>query len=115
ERGRDGLGGERPLGQVQQRVNLADRAIDPPLPAHVAPMQDEAFDRARELDILFGNFCHDRNIRTKEMNVKVEKPRRLKGGPPPPGPEPAGHRLGPPARPKIPTQMSLLPPRSGNP
>ena len=53
ERGGDLLGGERPLGEIEQRMDLADRAVDAPLRAHVAPMQDEALDRAREQFAVF--------------------------------------------------------------
>src|SRR5262249_40961962 len=45
----DVLGSARPFRQVKQRMNLADRAVDAPLPAHVTPMQHEALGRAREL------------------------------------------------------------------
>ena len=62
ERVGDLVGGERPLRQVEQRVDLADRAVDAPLPAHLAPMQHEALQRDREGFPVVGNFCHDRNI-----------------------------------------------------
>ena len=47
-------------------MDLADRAIDAPLSAHVAPMQDEPFDGFGELCGFVRNFCHDRNIGNKE-------------------------------------------------
>ena len=62
ERRGDLLGGQRPLREVEQRVDLADRAVDAPLPAHVAPMQDEALDGVGELCGFSVYFCHDRNI-----------------------------------------------------
>jgi hypothetical protein len=40
--------GEGILRQIEQAVNLAHRSVDAPLIAHVAPMQDEPFDRRRE-------------------------------------------------------------------
>ena len=62
ERVGDLVGGERPLGKIEQRVDLADRAVDAPLPAHLAPVQHEALQREREGFPVVGNFCHDRNI-----------------------------------------------------
>src|SRR5262249_19395338 len=47
-----------------------DRAIDAPLPAHVAPMQHEAFDRVRKLFCGFYSFCHNRNIAISRSKVK---------------------------------------------
>ena len=61
ERVGDVLGGHRRLGEIEQAVDLADRAVDAPLVAHVAPMQDEALDGGGEF-LLGGCFCHDRNI-----------------------------------------------------
>jgi len=55
------LGGHRRFGQIEQPVDLADRAVDTPPVAHVAPMQDEALDGGGEF-LLSGYFCHNRNI-----------------------------------------------------
>src|SRR5262245_8321944 len=51
-------------------MDLADRAVDPPLRAHVAPMQNEALDRGGKLFGLFRCFCHDRNIGKDRSVVK---------------------------------------------
>ena len=61
ERLGDVVGGHRRLGEIQQAMDLADRAVDAPLVAHVAPVQDEPFDGGGEF-LLGGYFCHDRNI-----------------------------------------------------
>ena len=57
----DLLGGQRPLRCVEERMDLAYRAVDAPLAAHLAPVQDEALDRERKPG-LFRYFCHNRNI-----------------------------------------------------
>src|SRR5262249_34440290 len=59
--------------QIKQCMNLADRAVDAPLPAHVAPMQHEAFGGVRELSCFFSNFCHNRNIGNRRKKVKSLK------------------------------------------
>jgi len=61
ERVGDVLRRHRRLGEIEQPVNLADRAIDAPLVPHVAPMQDEALDGGGKF-LLSGYFCHNRNI-----------------------------------------------------
>ena len=61
ERLGDVLGGHRRLGEIEQAVDLADRAVDAPLVPHVAPVQDEPLDGGREF-LFAGYFCHDRNI-----------------------------------------------------
>src|SRR5262249_24553346 len=63
------------LAQVQQRVDLGDRAIDAPLAAHITPLQHELLDGRRQLPraeafIRFRNFCHDRNFRRTRYRVK---------------------------------------------
>ncbi len=50
-------------------MDLADRAVDAPFVAHVAPMQDEAFDDGGEFS-LGGCFCHNRSIRLFGPKVK---------------------------------------------
>src|SRR5262249_23102010 len=70
EHGGDVLGRARPFREIKQRMNLAYRAVDAPLPAHVAPMQHEALGRAGELNGLFRNFCHYRNIGNFRKKVK---------------------------------------------
>lgn len=49
-------------------MNLSDRAIDTPLPAHIAPIEDELgfCGRCRYVS----NFCHDRNMRNALRSVK---------------------------------------------
>src|SRR5262249_30011799 len=66
----DLLGRARPFRQVKQCMNLADRAVDAPLPAHVAPMQHEAFGGVGKLSYAFSNFCHNRNIGNRRKKVK---------------------------------------------
>ena len=61
ERLGDVVGGHRGLGEIEQAVDLADRAVDAPLVPHIAPVQDEPLDRGREF-LFAGCFCHDRNI-----------------------------------------------------
>src|SRR5262249_45703411 len=72
ERGSDLLGGQWALRDIEQRMDLADRAVDAPLSAHVAPMQDEALDRAGQIYRFFCNFGHDRNIGTAGTEVKAK-------------------------------------------
>jgi hypothetical protein len=38
------LGVERPVGEIEQSVDLGDRAVDPPMSPHLPPMEDEGFD-----------------------------------------------------------------------
>src|SRR5262249_53785108 len=58
----DLFGRTRPFREIKQCMDLTDRAIDAPLPAHVTPMQHEALDRVWKLFCIFYNFYHDRNI-----------------------------------------------------
>src|SRR5262249_30215054 len=65
----DGLRSERTLRQIEQGMDLAHRAVHPPMPAHIAPLQDELLDGDRHFR-LCGYFCHDRNIGTNGRIVK---------------------------------------------
>jgi hypothetical protein len=57
----DVIGGHWRFGEIQQAVDLADRAVDAPLVAHVAPLQDKPLDRRGQF-LLTCYFCHNRNI-----------------------------------------------------
>jgi hypothetical protein len=51
-------------------MNLRDRAIDPPLRAEIAPMEDEFGRRGGWLGHMFLYFCHNRNIGQEPIEVK---------------------------------------------
>ena len=61
ERVGDLLGGERPLGEIEQRVDLADRAVDAPLPPMSPQCRMKRSTAAGSLSS-GGYFCHNRNI-----------------------------------------------------
>jgi hypothetical protein len=61
ERLGDVLRCHRPLGEIEQSMDLADGAVDTPLIPHVAPVQDEALDGGGQF-LFTGCFCHNRNI-----------------------------------------------------
>ena len=48
EPGRDVFGGHRLAGDVEQRMDLRDRAVNAPHLAHFAPMHDDPLDRGRQ-------------------------------------------------------------------
>src|SRR5205807_2238468 len=66
----DILGGEREVREIQQCMDLADRAVDPPPSAEVAPMEHEPFDRHGKPFSGFCYFCHNRNIGKDGTEVK---------------------------------------------
>ena len=66
----DILGGARAVREIKQCVDLADRAVDPPPSAKVAPMEHEPFDRHGKPFPSFCYFCHNRNIGKDGTEVK---------------------------------------------
>ena len=70
EPGGNVVGGQRRLAEVEQRVDLRDRAVDAPRGPHLAPVHDEALDR-RWQGLCYGNFCHDRNIATDGARCQI--------------------------------------------
>jgi predicted DCC family thiol-disulfide oxidoreductase YuxK len=74
------LGVERALGDIKQRMDLRDGAIDTPLPAHIAPTQHKALDRKGQRVQANGvcrNFCHDRNNSRQTGFVKRKVPHTI--------------------------------------
>src|SRR5262249_31694227 len=72
----DLLRGQRPLGPIEQRVDLADRAIDAPLVARVAPLPAEALGCPRPGSGSVRKFCHDRNYRPYWIVSQAEMARK---------------------------------------
>ena len=70
ERVGDLLGGERPLRKVEQRVDLADRAVDPPLPPMSPQCRMKRSTGFGKFCGLFCYFCHNRNIGNCGTDVK---------------------------------------------
>ena len=74
--------GQRAFGEIKQGVDLRDRAVDPPLTAEIAPVQDEPGDRHRQRlnSVVVIYFCHNRNICYKQPRrsqcKKTRTPRR---------------------------------------
>src|SRR3546814_20542634 len=66
----DLLGMERTVGNEEQSMDLRDRAIDAPLPAAIAPVQNELGRRGGPFWLSFLNFCPHRNIGCKKFSVK---------------------------------------------
>ena len=86
ERSGDLLRRHRPAGDVKQRVDLTDGTIDAPGRPHISPLQHEPLQRRRQLagsDVIsICYFCHDRNIRQREREVKPEAQHRARLSPP---------------------------------
>jgi hypothetical protein len=66
----DLLGVHRLLADIEKRLDLGDGAVDAPLAAEIAPLQDESPERRRQAVELCCYFCHDRNIGQKRPEVK---------------------------------------------
>lgn len=67
----DFVGGQGAFGDIEQRMDLRDGPIDPPLLAHIAPVKDESPDSFGHHVYCFRYFCHNRNIRNDCEDCKV--------------------------------------------